>query len=159
MTELTTQETVYVTYIAATPEKCWAALTQSEFTTQFFFGRSVESDWKKGSHWVLRKPDGGVDVTGEVRESDPPKKLVVSWNLPWVEPKLPEAVVTYLIEPVGESVIRLTMTETHPTPIPEHLLEGGRRGWPMILSGLKSLLETSKPLDIPTPQPPKEPSK
>jgi hypothetical protein len=48
------------------------------------------------------------------------------------------------------------MTEAHPTPIPTYLLEGGRRGWPMILSGLKSLLETGKPLHIPVPQPPKK---
>ena len=53
-------------------------------------------------------------------------------------------------------MIRLTMTEAHPTPIPAYLLEGGRRGWPMILCGLKSLLETGKSLAIRVPQPPKE---
>jgi activator of Hsp90 ATPase-like protein len=78
MTELTTESTVYVTYIAASPEQVWAALTSSEFTTQYFFGRSVESDWKTGSPWILRMPDGRIDVRGEVRESDPPRKLVVS---------------------------------------------------------------------------------
>jgi len=158
MTEMTTQSTVYVTYIATTPEKLWTALTASEFTKQYFFNRTVESDWKQGSPWVLRMPDGRVDVRGEVRESDPPRKLVVTWNVDWIAEKLPEAVVTYEIEPVG-GVVRLTMTEAHPTPIPAHLLEGGRRGWPMILSGLKSLLETGKPLNIPVPQPPKEPGK
>ena len=60
--ELTTESTVYVTYIASTPEKIWPALTSSEFTTQYFFGRSVESDWKGGSPWLLRRPDGTVDV-------------------------------------------------------------------------------------------------
>ena len=49
MTEMTTESTVYVTYIATTPEKLWAALTSSEFTRQYFFNRTVESDWKKGS--------------------------------------------------------------------------------------------------------------
>jgi uncharacterized protein YndB with AHSA1/START domain len=157
MTELTTESTAYVTYIATTPEKLWAALTSSEFTRQYFFGRSVESDWNEGSPWILRMPDGRVDVKGEVRESDPPRKLVVSWNVDWAPEKLPEAVVSYEIEPVGGGVVRLTMTEAHPTPIPANLLEGGRRGWPMILSGLKSLLETGKPLNIPVPQPPREP--
>jgi uncharacterized protein YndB with AHSA1/START domain len=158
MTELTTDSTIYVIYIATTPEKLWAALTSSAFTTQYFFGRSVQSDWKKGSPWVLRMPDGRVDVKGEVRDSDPPHKLVVSWTVDWSEEmrKLPEAVVSYEIELVGKGVVRLTMTEAHPTPIPAHLLEGGRRGWPMILSGLKSLLETGKPLDIPVPNPPKK---
>jgi uncharacterized protein YndB with AHSA1/START domain len=159
MTEMTTESTVYVTYIATTPEKLWAALTSSEFTRQYFFNRTVESDWNAGSPWTLRMPDGRVDVKGEVRESDPPRELVVTWNVDWIVEKLPEAVVSYEIEPVGGGVVRLTMTEAHPTPIPAYLLEGGRRGWPMILSGLKSLLETGKPLNIPVPQPPKEPRK
>jgi len=156
--EMTTESTVYVTYIRSTPQKVWAALTSSEFTTQFFFGHSVESDWKTGSPWLLRKPDGAVNVKGVIRESDPPRKLAISWNL--VGPKelqdLPESIVTYELEMVGDDVVRLTMTEAHPTPIPANLLEGGRRGWPMILCGLKSLLETGKPLNIPKPQPPKE---
>ena len=158
MSELTSESTIYVTYIAAAPEKVWAALTSSEFTRQYFFVRTVESDWKQGLPWLLRRPDGAIDVKGEVLESDPPRKLVVSWNVDGNEymRALPAAVVTYEIEPVGDAVIRLTMTEAHPTPIPAYLLEGGRRGWPMIFSGLKSLLETGKPLNIPTPQPPKE---
>ena len=159
MTEMTTQSTVYVTYIATTPEKLWAALTSSEFTRQYFLNRTVESDWSTGLPWLLRMPDGRVDVKGEVRESDPPRKLVVTWNVDWIAEELPEAIVSYEIEPVGGGVVRLTMTEAHPTPIPAHLLEGGRKGWPMILCGLKSLLETGKPLNIPVPQPPKEPGK
>lgn len=156
--EMTTESTVYVTYIASTREKIWAALTSSEFTRQFFFGRAVESDWKQGSSWKLTRPDGGTDVFGEVRFADPPNKLVLSWNVdgPPEFKNLPECIVTYELEPVGSDVVRLTMTEAHPTPIPKHLLEGGRRGWPMILSGLKSLLETGKPLPMPVPQPPKE---
>src|SRR5690242_7830501 len=93
---LTTESTVYVTYIAATAERVWAALTSSEFTKQYFFGRSVESDWKQGSPWILRKPDGTYDVTGEVRESDPPRKLVVSWKVQMEQFRdLPECIVSY----------------------------------------------------------------
>ncbi len=156
--EMTTASTVYVTYIASAAEKVWQALTSSDFTRQYFFRRSVESDWKTGSPWLLRKPDGTADVHGVVRESDPPRKLVVSWNVevPVEMKKFPECFVSYEIEPVGDGVVRLTMTEAHPTPIPAYLLEGGRKGWPMILSGLKSLLETGKPLSIPIPQPPKK---
>lgn len=156
--DLTTESTIYVTYIAATREQCWSALTSAEFTRQYFFGNSVESDWKKGSPWLLRKPDGSVSVNGEVRESDPPHKLVVSWIVagPAEFRNLPEAVVTYEIEALNETTVRLTMTEAHPTPIPAYLLDGGRRGWPAIISGLKSLLETGRPLVIPTPKPPKE---
>lgn len=153
---LTTESTVYVTYIASTSAKVWEALTSAEFTKRYFFGRTVESDWKVGSPWMLRKTDGAADVTGEVRESDPPRRLVVSWNVegPAEMRNLSECIVRYEIEAVGDAVVRLTMTEEHPTPIPAHLLEGGRRGWPMILSGLKSLLETGKSLNIPTPKPP-----
>jgi uncharacterized protein YndB with AHSA1/START domain len=155
---LTAESTVYVIYIASTPEKIWAALTGSAFTSQYFFGRTVESDWQEGSRWALRRPDGAIDVTGEVRESDPPRRLVLSWNVegPPELKNLPEAIVSYEIEDLGTGTVRLTMTETHPTPIPAYLLEGGRRGWPIILSGLKSLLETGKPLVIPTPQSPKK---
>ena len=68
---------------------------------------------------------------------------------------LPECIVTYTIEPVSDGLVRLTMEEAHPTPIPEALLEGGRQGWPMILSGLKTLLETGRPLPaFPVPAPP-----
>src|SRR5258708_1695682 len=132
--EMTTQSTLYVTYIASTPQKVWAALTSSEFTVQYFFGRTVESDWKNGSTWILRKPDGTNDVEGVVRESDPPRKLVVSWNVVGQEEfkDLPESIISYEIEAVGGAVVRLTMTVAHPTPIPAYLLEGGRKGWPMI---------------------------
>ena len=142
-----TPDTVYVTYIVSTPEKVWAALTSSDFTRQYFFGRSVESDWKTGSPWILRMPDGRVDTQGRVLEADPPRRLSLTWHVEWVEEfrDLPEAIVTYDIEKVGEAV-RLTMTESHPEPIDEKYLEGGRSGWPFILSGLKSLLETGRPL-------------
>jgi uncharacterized protein YndB with AHSA1/START domain len=156
--ELTTESTAYVTYIASTPRRVWEALTSGEFTTRYFFGRSVESDWEAGSPWALRTPDGAIDVNGLVRESDPPHKLVITWKVegPPELKDLPECVVTYEIEEAGEGVVRLAMSEAHPTPIPAYLLEGGRRGWPMILSGLKSLLETGKPLALRVPQPPKE---
>src|SRR5262249_7286998 len=94
---LTTDSTVYVTYIASTPDKVWQALTSSEFTSQYFFGRKVESDWQVGSPWLLRKPDGGVDVRGIVRESHPPRRLVVTWNVAG-HPELgnlPECIVSY----------------------------------------------------------------
>ncbi len=155
---LTTQSTVYVTYIAAAPERVWEALTGAEYTRRYFFGRSVESDWKPGSEWALRMEDGRVDVAGKVLEADPPRRLSLSWRVEWIEEMrhLPEAIVTYTIEPVSDGLVRLTMEEAHPTPIPEALLEGGRQGWPIILSGLKTLLETGRPLPpFPVPQPPK----
>jgi len=153
MTQMTSESTIYVTYIAAPAAKVWEALTSSAFTKLYFFGRSAESQWRTNDPWLLRTPDGRVDVFGEVLESDPPHKLSLSWKM-GADPSLPASIVTYDIEAIGADVVRLTMTEAHPTPIAAALLEGGRRGWPMILSGLKSLLETGAPLPLPVPQPP-----
>ncbi|HSU16510.1 SRPBCC family protein [Longimicrobium sp.] len=152
---MTTQSTVYVTYIAATAERVWEALTSPEHTERYFFGRRIESDWKEGSTWTLWMPDGRADVSGRVLRAERPRVLSVSWRVEWIEElrDLPESIVTYTIEPLGD-VVRLTMEEAHPTPIPEELLEGGRQGWPMILSGLKTLLETGRALNLAVPEPP-----
>ena len=149
-------KTVNVIYIAATPEKVWAALTSAEFTRQYFFGRSVEIEQKVGGSFILRMPDGRVDVEGKVVECDPPRRLSVTWRVMWIEEmrKLPECLVTYQIDALGEAV-RLTMSEAHQWDVPEAVLAGGRQGWPVILSSLKSLLETGKPLVVKL-EPPKE---
>jgi uncharacterized protein YndB with AHSA1/START domain len=151
-----TPKTVYVIYIAASPEKVWAALTGPEFTTQNFFGRSIEIEPKEGGSFILRMPDGRVDVKGRVVAWNPPRRLSVTWTVDWSEQMrdLPECLVTYEIEPAGQSV-KLTMTEAHQWDVREDLLSGGRAGWPAILSSLKSVLETGKPLSIEM-QPPKE---
>ena len=69
---------VYVTYIRSTPQKVWDALLKPEFTRQYFFGVTMDSDWKVGSPWKMTHPDGTVSDAGEVLESDPPKRLVLS---------------------------------------------------------------------------------
>ena len=142
---------VYVTYIVAPAEQVWRALTDGDFTRQYFFGRCMQSDWKVGADWALVMEDGRVDCAGKVLECEPPRWLAISWRVEWLEEfrKLPEAIVSFDIEPMG-AVVRLTVTQLT-GPIDEKFLEGGRQGWPMILSGLKSLLETGKPLNIPTP--------
>ena len=137
--------TVYVTYIAATPEKVWQALTSSEFTRKYFWERDIEIEPKLGGDFALKLPDGKVNVSGRVIDWDPPRKLSVTWKVEWPKEfrKLPECVVTYEIAQAGEAV-RLTMTESHSWNVPEAILSGGRTGWPAILSSLKSLLETGK---------------
>ena len=148
--------TVYVTYIAATPEKVWQALTSSEFTRKYFWERDVEVEPKRGGAFLLRLPDGRINVRGKVVEYDPPRKLVVTWHVEWPEDfaKLPECLVSYEIAQAGEAV-RLTMTEAHSWEVPVAILSGGRAGWPAVLSGLKSLLETGKALSI-AMDPPRE---
>jgi uncharacterized protein YndB with AHSA1/START domain len=141
--------TVYTIYIAATPEKVWQALTSAEFSRKYFFGFAVEADLKVGGAFIVRAPDGSVHIDGEVIECDPPKKLTVTWNVNWpgLVEKLGTTLVTYDIEQAGDAV-RLTMTEAHDRPISDDILEGGRQGWPAILSSLKSLLETGNPLAV-----------
>ena len=156
MTARFTPKTVYVTYIAATPEKVWQALISSDFTRKYFWERSIELEPKLGGDFVLRLPDGSVNVQGKVVAYDPPRKLAVTWHVEWPDEfrKLPECLVTYEIAQAGEAV-RLTMTESHSWEVPDAILSGGRMGWPAILSSLKSLLETGKPLAIKM-EPPKE---
>jgi len=145
---------VYSIYIAATPEKVWLALTSAEFSRQYFSGLAVEVEERLGGAFVLRAPDGSVHISGDVVECDRPRRLTVTFNVNW--PGLVEAlgveVVRYEIEPAGETV-RLTMSQLHDRPISDDILSGGREGWPAILSGLKSLLETGHALTIPM-QPP-----
>jgi len=136
-------KTVYVTYIVSTPDKVWQALTSSAFTQKYFWERSIDIEPKRGAAFVLRLPDGRINVQGKVIDYDRPRKLTVTWHVEWPEEfrKLPECLVTYEIAPAGAAV-RLTMTESHSWDVPEAILSGGRAGWPAVLSGLKSLLET-----------------
>ena len=141
--------TVYTIYIASTPEKMWQALTTAEFSRKYFFGNSVEVDLKVGGAFIVRTPDGALHISGEVIECAPPRRLSVTFNVNWPEliEKLGPTLVTYEIEAVGEAV-RLTMTESHDRPLSDDILEGGRQGWPAILSSLKSLLETGDALTV-----------
>jgi len=150
-------KTIYIIYIASTPEKVWAALTSSEFTTRYFFGRSVEIEGKVGGGFAMRMPDGRFYIKGRVVEWDPPRRLQMTWAVDFEEfRELPESLVTYEIETLGKSV-KLTMTESHQWDVPDAILAGGRQGWPLILSSLKSVLEIGQPISIDVPMgPPKE---
>ena len=140
---------VYTIYIASTPEKVWEALTSAEYSRDYFSGFGVEVEDRVGGAFVLRAPDGSVHISGEVVAYDPPRKLVITFNVNWpgLIEALGETLVTYEIEQSGESV-RLTMTEANEREIDEDILSGGRAGWPAILSSFKSVLETGKPLSI-----------
>ena len=148
--------TVYVTYIAATPEKVWQALTSAEFTRQYFFGFAIDVEPKTGGDFFIRYPDGRVHISGKVLDWTPPRRFSCTWLVEGMAEfaELPECIVTYDIEQAGEAV-RLTMTESHSWDIPETILAGGRSGWPAILSNLKSVLEIGKPMAIKM-EPPQE---
>lgn len=140
-------KTSCVTYIAARPKRLWAALTRGNLTGQYFFGRRIEVTLRRGGAFRFWQPDGTLDVEGRVMECAAPRRLSVTWRVMWIPElrKLPECLVTYQIDDLGK-VSRVTVTEAYRIKMDDKLLEGGRRGWPVILSGLKSLLETGKPL-------------
>jgi len=142
-------DTIYTIFIASTPERVFEALTSAEFSKQYFFGFAIECELKIGGAFIVRAPDGSVHIGGEVIACDPPRKLSVTWNVNWpgLFEKLGQTVVTYDIAQMGDSV-RLTMTESHERELSEDILSGGRTGWPAILSSLKSVLETGKPLSV-----------
>ena len=140
---------VYTIYIASTPEKVWQALTSAELSKLYFFGNSVEVDLRVGGAFIVRTPDGALHISGEVIECDPPRKLTVTFNVNWPEliEKLGPTLVSYQIEQSGESV-KLTLVQSQDRILSDDILSGGRSGWPAILSSLKSVLETGKPLTV-----------
>lgn len=137
---------VYVTYIATTPEKLWEALTSGEFTKKYFFGREVQSDWKEGSNVIFRNEKGIVtEEQGTVLQSEPFRLLSFRFQVPRSPNEKRELwpKVTYELEPVGMTVKLMVKHED--------LLEQDmniKNGWPLILSGLKSLLETGSALQV-----------
>jgi uncharacterized protein YndB with AHSA1/START domain len=153
----TTQSTTYITYIHATPEQVWQDLVDPASTRQYFMGRAIEIEPRVGGRFRLLMEDGNTDTEGVVKAWDPPHRLSVTWNVVWIPEfrDFPEAIVTYELKSIGR-MVKLTMIEEHPTPIEEKYLEGGRQGWPLILSGLKTLVETGKPLPKFEPQTLKE---
>ena len=134
---------VYVTYIRATPERLWSALTDdSEFMQHYWFGVHCVSQWKAGSSWEMVHPDGSISDAGEIVESEPPKRLVIRWRHQ-KRPELKaegESLCTMELEPSG-SAVKLSITHTIER---EHskLIEAVSGGWPKVLSNLKSLVET-----------------
>jgi uncharacterized protein YndB with AHSA1/START domain len=141
-------EKVFEIYIKTTPERLWEAITDSEMRQKYNFGVGVSSDWTPGSSYSAESPMSPVPIcAGENLEVDPPRRLVQSFNALWGEDVKSEGTsrVTWEIEPVADSC-RLTVTH-------DQLREGANDqlygGWPMILSGLKTLLETGELLTTP----------
>lgn len=141
-------EFVYTTYIETTPEKLWHALTSGDFTERYWFGIRLRSDWKAGSSFEMVRGDGTVSDAGKVVECDPPRRLAYTFvNISDTYKNELPALATFVLEPHG-NLVKLTLTH-------EGFAEGSKffgavsKGWPAILSNLKSLLETGHALDIP----------
>jgi uncharacterized protein YndB with AHSA1/START domain len=139
---------VYEIFIKTSPERLWEAITDPELRSRYSFGVRTESDYSPGSSYKSSVP-GVVDIAaGENVEVDPPKRLVQTFTALWSEEAQGEGEtkVTWEIEQVGDDSCRLTVTHDLVKPGANAELYGG---WGMILSGLKTLLETGEDLTTP----------
>ncbi len=141
-------EKVFEIYIRTTPERLWEAITDPKIRATYHFGASVESEWTPGSHYALTHPGAdGPLVEGENLVVDPPRRLVQTMHALWSDDadSAGTSRVTWEIEPVGDScrltVIHDELSETAPSDV--------YGGWPMVLSGLKTWLETGQTLTTP----------
>lgn len=139
---------VYTIYIASTPEKVFKALTDSDATAKFWFGNAIISDWKVGAPIELRR-DGNLIVQGEVLEYDPPRRLSYSFHSmhePFFGSERPSRVVI----DIEEQKDQVKLTVMH-----DDFIEGSKvfeaisKGWPLVLSSLKSYLEANRVLSAP----------
>ena len=147
--EETTMEKIFEIYIRTTPERLWHAITTSEMRSKYSFGAVVSSEFTPGSRFEMRTADGGLLGEGENLEVDPPRRLVQTMVPLWSAEiqREGQSRITWEIEPMGE-VCRLTLTH-------DQIREGASAevygGWPMLLSSLKSLLETGESMDFRPP--------
>jgi len=140
-------EKIFEIYIRTTPERLWEAITDPEIRAKYNFGAAHITDWQPGSRYEMSSPRGGLLGEGEILEVDAPHKLVQTMRALWGDDVKAEGTsrVTWEISPVGDSC-RLVVTH-------DQLREGANDqlygGWPMILSGLKTWLETGQLLTTP----------
>ena len=141
-------EFVYVTYIKTTPEKLWDALTSSEFSKRYWFDTELRSDWRVGSSFALVMNGTTTDV-GEILEANRPRRLSYTFRHVLDDDLAaePATKVVFTLEPHGD-LVKLTLTHEGFAD-GSKLLDGISRGWPAILSNLKSLLESGQALTIP----------
>lgn len=141
-------EKVFEIYIRTTPERLWRAITDPETRARYHFGLRIQSDWGPGSRYqVVHAAGNQTLIEGENLEVEPPRRLVQSMRATWDDDVIAEGTsrVTWDIEPVGDSC-RLTVTHDQMRDGADEHLYGG---WPMILSGLKTWLETGRELTTP----------
>ena len=141
-------EKIFEIYIKTTPERLWEAITDSDIRSKYQFGNTIETDWTPGSSFTMNNVKAGAPLgEGANLEVDPPRRLVQTMRALWGEDVKAEGTskVTWEIEPVGDSC-RLTVTHSDLREGANEQLYGG---WPMILSGLKTWLETGETLTTP----------
>ena len=135
---------VYVTFIRTTPERLWSALTDGNQMKEYWFGMHLKTEWRTGAEWKMVFPDGTVADTGEILELEQPKRIRLKWRNEFMPELKAEGftLCTIEIEPYGDAV-RLSISHTMERA-ESKFIQAVAGGWPMILSNLKSLLETGQ---------------
>jgi uncharacterized protein YndB with AHSA1/START domain len=136
---------VYSVFIRATPEQVWDAITTPEFTARYFHGARITVT---PEHYESLGPDGSTWADTDVIEFDPPRRLVHGWNSLYAPELAAEETsrVTWEIEPRPEGPTLLTVTHDQLEGAPKTAASVSGPGWMLVLSGLKTLLETGEPL-------------
>jgi uncharacterized protein YndB with AHSA1/START domain len=148
-TTTATPTQVYQVFIRASAQQIWDAITKPEFTAQYFHGARVETTAEPGATIRYYAPDG-TNLLGDdtIIEADPPHKLVATWSSLWNEEtaKEPHSRVTWEIAERDGGLCLLTVVHDRleDAPVTASMVSG--QGWMMVLSGLKTLLETGRPL-------------
>jgi uncharacterized protein YndB with AHSA1/START domain len=149
MTATATQtDVVYSTFIRATPEQVWDAIIKPEYTTKYFYGSVIDSTLEPGSAYLCKTADGSMTMAdGVVIEAEAPKTFRHTWRTLWDEAAAKEAPsrISWTVEPQEDGTTKLTLVhdELDNSPATAASVAGG---WPYVLSGLKTLLETGAPL-------------
>ena len=135
---------VLETYIRTTPQALWDAIVNPEMTAKYYYGGRVQADLRVGGRFYYLDPKGEMNLDGEIVEIIPEKRLVTTFKALWADAGAEVTRVMYEIEQVGEAC-KFTLTHFDA----ESAKAGVEDGWPRIIAGLKTLLETGNPLDLP----------
>lgn len=137
---------VYVTYINTTPEKLWEALTNVEFMKKYWFGSNFEIDWKVGSKIREIRQDGSFGFQGKILKFVPPRILAFTFQSELKSEVIPQ--ITFELHPRGSTVKLVLIQEGFESDKKDFDYQSTSEGWAAVLSNLKTLLETGKPLEI-----------
>jgi uncharacterized protein YndB with AHSA1/START domain len=144
------EQQVYELFIRTTPEALWQAITDGQVTRQYFFGTAIKSSFEPGARLVYEAPDGSPVVSGKVVACERGKSLAHTWKVHY-DPALldEESTVRWSIEPRGSACKLTAVHELERAPKTAANVGVGKDGWSVVLSGLKTLLETGSPLELP----------
>ena len=138
---------VLATYIRTTPAELWDAIVNPEKTRHYYYGGRVQPDLRVGGRFYYLNPEGEMNLDGEIVEIDPPRRLVTTFKALWAPAEAQVTRVVYEIEQMGETC-KLTLTHYDAAKA----MAQAEEGWPLILAGLKTYLETGRPLNVPMPE-------